>query len=227
LSYATIVPSGLPYNFPGIKEPDSFIDFAWDAGYFLIPVNDQLLSVSLSIKPWGTGELVASSLAVTGNIISFWLSGGIPGRRYTLKLEAGTEAGREWAWPIGLLIDPSVAPYPFPGPAANRGFGTAITWGADGTLINFGGYLALSTLGTWPTSSAGMLPGALYAASTPAPAYIYAVAGFGPIVKPPIFYNQITAAALLAHGAVGLPQTDPHVVNQIWISGDILCVSQG
>jgi hypothetical protein len=103
----------------------------------------------------------------------------------------------------------------------------AMPTAAGQVLTAFGGYLALSIPGTWPTSSAGMLPGALYAASTSAPAYIYAVAGLGPVVNPPIFYNKISAAALLAHGAVGLPQTDPHVTNQIWISGDILCVSQG
>jgi hypothetical protein len=127
-------PSGLPYNFPGVKDPDAFLDYSWDASDFLDPVNDDLASVSVSTSPWGTGELVASNLTVQGNVITFWLASGVPGRRYTIKIEAGTDAGRNFEWPIGLHADPALTPYPFPRPAANSGFSAVITWNYSWSL---------------------------------------------------------------------------------------------
>src|SRR6185437_3252946 len=101
---------------------------------------------------------------------------------------------------------------------------TELTWTADGVFATAGGYLTLSVLGGWPTSDDGLLPGALYAASNAAPAFIFAVPGFGHIDGPPVMFGDVTASALLALGAVSLPQTDPHVLNQIWVNGAILCV---
>jgi hypothetical protein len=212
--------------------PQSSLDYTES---FALPITDPItgivdpvVSLSLTASPSGAGELTISRLSVdaTGLNATWWGTGGVPGRKYTLMLTGVTVAGRQYVWVFSQLCSPTLAVWllpviPVPGP------GAPITWTANGTLTAFGGYLGLSTLGAWSTSSAGLLPGALFAASMPAPAYIYAVPGFGPVVKPPVFFNRISASALLALGAVGLPQADPHVIDQIWISGGILCVSLG
>jgi hypothetical protein len=212
--------------------PDAYLDYTES---FALPITnpktgiaDPVVSLSLTVSPSGTGELTVSRLTVdaTGLCATWWGTGGVPGRNYKLNLTGTTVAGRQIPWKFSQQCAPDDAVWPLP-PAPNPGPGTPITWTANGTLTAFGGYLGLSTLGTWPTSDAGLLPGSLFAASMPAPAYIYAVPGFGPVVKPPVFFNAISGAALLALGAVGLPQTDPHVPDQIWINGAIACVSQG
>lgn len=226
------MPRGPPHRWPK-KEPDEDLDYTWDVEKVLrdrcAGAVDPLVSITLAVKPSGTGEMSYSRLSVndTGFRVSVWLAGGVPGRDYTVNIKAVSQAGRKYQWPIGVEIDRFFAPSWPPPPAPCPEYGSELTWTADGTLANNTGFLALSSLGTWPTSSADLLPGALYAASSTAPSYIFAVPGFGYVEGPPLMFGGITAAALLAAGAMPLPPTDPHKLNQIWINGNIACVSQG
>lgn len=228
--YGTM-PAG-PQKWLAVKEPDSYLDYTENAQAALTnPYTgavDPLVSLTLEAMPSGAGELALSRLSVdpTGFLVTWWAADGVPGRNYILNLEGTTAAGRVFQWVFGQVCDPLFANYPIP-PPPSAGFGTPLTWSADGVLSTAGGFLTLSSLGAWPTSSAGLLPGALYAAASAAPAFIFAVSGFGYAPGPPVMFGDITASALLALGAVSLPPTDPHVVNQIWINGAVLCVSLG
>jgi hypothetical protein len=221
-----------PRKWLPVKEPDSCLDYTENVQAALTNpytgVVDPLVSLTLAAKPSGDGELALSRLSVdsTGFLITWWAADGVPGRNYILNLEATTAAGRVFQWVFGQVCDPLFA-VGFPTPPPSPGFGAQITWTADGVLATAGGFLTLSSLGAWPTSDDGLLPGALYAAASAAPAFINAVPGFGHVPGPPVMFGDVTASALLALGAVSLPQTDPHVVNQIWVNGAVLCVSLG
>jgi hypothetical protein len=221
-----------PQKWLTVKEPDAYLDWTESVQDALTNrytgAVDPLVSLTLAAKPSGTGELALSRLSVdpTGFLVTWWEADGVPGRNYILNLEGTTAAGRVFQWVFGQVCDPLFAAYPIP-PAPLPDFGTPITWTADGVLSAAGGFLTLSNLGAWPTSSGGLLPGALYAAANAAPAFINAVPGFGYVPGPAVMFGDITASALLALGAVSLPPTDPHVLNQIWVNGAILCVSLG
>ena len=84
--------------------------------------------MAIRIKPFGAGEMTASRLTVSGEVMTVWFAGGVPGRLYTVNIEAQTTAGRNYQWEVELMCDPRFAlgRLPF---AANRGFGPALTWG--------------------------------------------------------------------------------------------------
>jgi len=217
------------------KWPATTINYSENFGLVLTNsdgVVDPLYSLTLTSWPSGAGELVLSGLSVdpTGLLVSWIASGGVPGRIYYINIEWVTAsmvaAGLSDQRVLSQCCAPELAVYPLP-PEPSPGPGTPVTWAANGTLTAYGNLLALSTQGMWPTSSAGLPPGALYSASTPGAAYIYAVTGFGSVPGPPVFLNAITGAALLALNASVFPQADPHVVNQIYLNGNLLCVSFG
>jgi hypothetical protein len=49
----------------------------------------------------------ASDLNLEGNVITGWLSGGVPGRNYVIQIEALTESDppRRFEWPVERLPD--------------------------------------------------------------------------------------------------------------------------
>jgi hypothetical protein len=108
-------------------QPDDDLDYSLDLSALLTDAGDTLSSVSLSTSPWGAGELVASNLTAAGSIITAWLSGGVPGRDYTVKVEAQTVGGRLLEYLPHLLIGPDLAANPIPAPP-NAGFSVALTW---------------------------------------------------------------------------------------------------
>lgn len=202
------------------------LDWTLDVTVPLADANDQITTVSLALAPSGTGERTISSLALNGTTITAQLAGGLRGRNYLNQFTVTGLSGRIWRWRVNQFISPIPYKYPVPLPPSWN-YGTPTVTTVNGILTVYGSILALSFPGNWPTSGAGLLPGALYAASTPGASYIYAVPGFGPVDLPPVYYGVITAPELLARTAVGLPQTDPHNLNQIWINGNLLCVSLG
>lgn len=229
--YGTM-PAGPKYRWP-TKEPDEDADWTYDATPNLTHPRtgavDSIVSATLAAQPSGAGELSVSRLSIddTGHFITVWLSGGVPGREYLVNIEIVTAGGRTYQIPIGIQVDPFFATWPLV-PVPNPGYGTELTWSStDGVLSRAGGYVTLSALGAWPTSSDGLAPGALYAASATAPSFIFAVQGFGYAEGPPLMFGDVTAGALLAAGAVHLPQTDPHMRDQIWVNGEIVCASLG
>lgn len=91
-------------------------------------------------------------------------------------------------------------------------------------LANNGGVLQVITPVGWPTSATGLPAGAVWDAG----GAVYVIPGITPNpFAPPIFFNSITAAGLLALGGGNLPLIDPVNRDQIWNNGGIACVSLG
>ena len=108
------------------KGPDAVLDYVWNMCADLTdPVTllvDAPTAVSVSVQPSGPGELVASRLSVSGTLMVVWLSGGVPGRDYTVNIEATTAAARTYQWDVGLLCDPTFAVFPLaPPPSTGPG----------------------------------------------------------------------------------------------------------
>lgn len=129
--YGTFPPA--PMKWIPQVEPASFLDYTENvADAITNPFTktvDPLRSLSLTIQPSGAGELVASMLTVdpTGFLVTWWLTGGVPGREYLINLVGTTLAGRVYQWLFGVNVDPIFATNPIP-PSPNPGFGPAITW---------------------------------------------------------------------------------------------------
>jgi hypothetical protein len=111
-----------------MAEPDDVLDYALDvSGPLLDSGGDSIASASVSVAPSGIGELSVQSIDVEDPIITAWLSGGVAGRHYTVRIEATTDGGRTFEWLIGLRIDPELATYPMPRLDSPH-FGDAVTW---------------------------------------------------------------------------------------------------
>ena len=110
-------------------EPDDVLDYSLDWSAILADAGDTIASAAVSVAPSGAGELTASSLAVVGGVMTVWLTGGVPGRAYTVRAEIATVNGRTIERLIGLRINAALATWPFPLPPS-LGFGTPVTWGA-------------------------------------------------------------------------------------------------
>lgn len=93
-----------------------------------------------------------------------------------------------------------------------------------GGLINDGGVLQLTDPTGWPTSPAGLLPGAVW--NNHLAVAIVPGATPDPLAAP-VLFGAISSAQLLALGGGNLPLADPHVLNQIWNNGGEGAVSDG
>lgn len=115
------------------KLPDEYLDWTESLKDVLTHPHtgevDPLVSLSLSIKPSGTGEIQLSRLTVdpTGFFVTWWEECGVPGRPYLLKLKAVTAAGRKPEWAFSQECSGVFASWP-PGPPQNPDFGTELTW---------------------------------------------------------------------------------------------------
>lgn len=107
-----------------VKEPDAYLDYSYDATADL--ASDELVSVSVSVAPSGTGEMVPASVSFTLGVVTVWLSGGVGGRNYVVKIDGTCVSGRVFEWVIGIQVDPLFATNPVAEPAST-GFGTAVT----------------------------------------------------------------------------------------------------
>jgi hypothetical protein len=115
------------------REPDDVLDYAFDVSAALADVTDSVTSASVSIMPSGPGELTVSELSVAGGVATFWLSGGVAGRAYAVRIEVSTGGGRTFEWLPGIAVDPALATYPVP-PPPDPGFGPALAWGPFASL---------------------------------------------------------------------------------------------
>lgn len=90
-------------------------------------------------------------------------------------------------------------------------------------LFDAGGILQVTDASGWPTVGTGAA-GTVWDAG----GAVYVIPGHTPDpTAPPVFYNQITAAQLLALGGGNLPATDPRNLLQLWNNTGIVCVSLG
>jgi hypothetical protein len=110
--------------------PDEVLDYSLDVTAQLADVGDTIAYATISVSPSGTGELAVGALNVLGNVITAWLSGGVAGRNYLVRIEITTNAARTFQWMIGLLMDPELAGYPLAVPPS-LGFGPLTTWNSE------------------------------------------------------------------------------------------------
>ena len=81
-----------------------------------------------------------------------------------------------------------------------------------------------NTISGWPTSTADLAPGAVWANGI----FICAVPGATPNPTAfPMLFGSITSTQLLLAGAGNLPLSDPENPNQLWLNGIQVCASVG
>lgn len=117
----------------GVAQPGANLDYYLDARGALYAADDIINEVALSFSPYGDGELQAASLSVVDSIITVWLSGGVPGRSYRIKVQATTAGTRGLTWLISLKMDATLAATPLPTPEF-EGFSTPITCSGSSSI---------------------------------------------------------------------------------------------
>jgi hypothetical protein len=109
------------------KEPDEILDYQLDATAKIADAADMITAVSVSIAPFGMGEMTTSGIVVNGSFITLWLSGGLPARIYQVRVKVVTSAHRQYEWLIVAPISADLATYPIT-PPTYAGFGPSVTW---------------------------------------------------------------------------------------------------
>lgn len=109
-----------------VAEAGDDLDYYLDVSAAINQYNDSINQVSASIKPSGVGELQPVFLSIADdNVIDIWLSGGVPGRVYTIKIDVTGSSNRIYSWLVTLPIDKKYSIPPFPLPPS-PGFGPPI-----------------------------------------------------------------------------------------------------
>ena len=114
------------------KEPGSTLDYALDLSD--LPTTETVTAASASIMPSGAGELTVQSLSLIVSDLVVWLTGGVAGRYYRIKIDVTTvdrsNVTRVYEWLVGLTVDPELAPA-IPTIPPSPGFGPPVTWSAS------------------------------------------------------------------------------------------------
>jgi hypothetical protein len=110
-----------------IAEPNENLDYSIDISAALAASSDGLTQVAVSAAPSGTGELTVQSVNVVLGVITAWLSGGVPGRTYQVRIDALTNQGRVFEMVVILPIDAQYAIPPIPLPPSS-GFSNPVVW---------------------------------------------------------------------------------------------------
>lgn len=113
------------YAWP-VGNPDDFLDYSLDLTAALAETTDTILSAMLAVAPSGTGELVASNLTFSGGIVTGWLTGGVAGRIYTVRIDVSTKQDRIFSFYVRLPLDVRLATFPIIPPLV-AGYGTPIS----------------------------------------------------------------------------------------------------
>jgi hypothetical protein len=115
-----------------MKEPGSTLDYALDLS--CLPSGETVTTASGSVMPSGAGELAVQSLGLNSGSLVVWLTSGVPGRYYRIKIDVTTvdafNATRNYEWLIGMTVDPELAPAT-PTTPPSAGFSTPVTWAAS------------------------------------------------------------------------------------------------
>ena len=90
---------------------------------------------------------------------------------------------------------------------------------STGTLYNNGGVLGVVDA-SYPTTSAGV-PGSIWSNS----GEVSVVPGGTHFTGTPVFFGTVTSTQLLLLGGLGLPLSDPQVLNQLWNLGGQVLIS--
>jgi hypothetical protein len=108
------------------KQTLDVLDYSCDLSGDLV-AGETITDVAVSVSPSGAGELSVQSVAVQGNVIVVWLTGGVGGRGYLIRLDATTSAGRVFDVLATLPMSRTLTPYPVPD-AVSAGFSTPVTY---------------------------------------------------------------------------------------------------
>lgn len=122
---------------PNLEAPLEVRDFSYDATADITfsGVVDPIVSVTFSANPSGSGEVVPTLVSQYANVVTAWLSGGVPGRVYKHQMVLTTASGRVIPVYIGQVCDPLLATFPV-APAPVAAFGTPIMW-AGTSMFDF------------------------------------------------------------------------------------------
>ncbi len=116
----------LPIRWP-TKQPDEVLDYFLDASAMMSEVSDTISAASISISPPAELAVQAFTANRATNMLTVWLSGGVPGRAYKVRIELNTAGSRTFEWIISLLVSSALATYPLPTPAPGFSAVTAAT----------------------------------------------------------------------------------------------------
>ena len=113
------------------KNPDEVLDYAVFLGDDL-ETGENAVGAMVQIKPSGDGELCVAGHSPpiyadgTPQLV-IWLSGGVPGRIYLLKVDVATDQARTYEYLITLKMGDVLAKYPQPC-VTGTDFGVPVTW---------------------------------------------------------------------------------------------------
>jgi hypothetical protein len=107
--------------------PSADLDHSLDITRDLADADDVIVGVVVDMAPSGAGEAVLQSVSVSGAVITAWVSGGVPGRAYVVRMLVTTAGGRVFEYLPVLPIDPALASVPVP-LAPSTAFGTPQHW---------------------------------------------------------------------------------------------------
>lgn len=106
----TVAGPVLPPVWPS-KDPADVLDYEIDASAAWIDDDgDTIATVAAAVLP--AGELVVGESAVMGRIAVLWISGGVAGTIYTVRVTLGTASGRTLARAVMLPVVALAVPPP-------------------------------------------------------------------------------------------------------------------
>lgn len=133
-----------------IAEANESLDYSVDLTTLYAETGDSNEFIYASVAPSGTGELSIVSLDATSTTLDIYLSGGVPGRVYKIRLDIVTGQGREYSLIVILPIDNSCVPFAAPLPPSPD-FGPITMWPANGIALegNVGFWALENGRGIW------------------------------------------------------------------------------
>jgi hypothetical protein len=108
------------------KQTLDALDYACDMTGDLVS-GETITDIAVSVKPSGTDELNVQSVALQGNVIVVWLTGGVGGRGYLVRIDVTTSAERVFDVLAVLPMSRILMPFPVPEPTS-QDFSEPITY---------------------------------------------------------------------------------------------------
>lgn len=109
------------------KYPDEALDYSVPIAALVEPSEDVMVTLAVTCAPSGDGELTLADLVVDEAAIWVKLSGGQPGRIYSVRYVATLETGAAREIVANLTVT-RVLPTDQPQVAPDTGFGPPLTW---------------------------------------------------------------------------------------------------
>jgi hypothetical protein len=120
-------PAGLNVLQWPLSQAGEQIDYSFDINAIINTSSGTVNSISVSVQPSGTGELQIQSVSYSNGVIAVFVSSGIPGRVYKVRIDVILSSGSVFSWLLTLPmgIDKVINSLPIP---VDPGFGTAVYW---------------------------------------------------------------------------------------------------